>query len=37
MIAVPHDYHRASDEVLSRAVLVLPSLLAFTPEMLDDL
>jgi beta-phosphoglucomutase-like phosphatase (HAD superfamily) len=37
VIAVPHDYHRPSDEVLSQAALVLGSLLDFTPDVLDDL
>ena len=37
VIAVPHAYHHAADDVLRRAVRVLGSLHEFTPEMLDEM
>jgi HAD superfamily hydrolase (TIGR01509 family) len=37
VIAVPHAYHRAADDVLQRVARVLDSLHEFTPEMLDEL
>jgi HAD superfamily hydrolase (TIGR01509 family) len=37
VIAVPHAYHLADDDVLSQSARVLNSLLDFTPEMLRDL
>jgi HAD superfamily hydrolase (TIGR01509 family) len=37
VIAVPHAYHRAADDVLRRAARVLGSLHEFTPEMLDEM
>jgi HAD superfamily hydrolase (TIGR01509 family) len=37
VIAVPHAYHRAADDVLQQVARVLDSLHEFTPEMLDEL
>jgi beta-phosphoglucomutase-like phosphatase (HAD superfamily) len=37
VIAVPHAYHRAADDVLRQVARVLGSLHEFTPEMLDTL
>jgi HAD superfamily hydrolase (TIGR01509 family) len=37
VIAVPHEYHRAGDDVLGRVARVLGSLRDFRLEMLDDL